>query len=200
MLKKILGCTCLMLTAFWLMGPSSARALTFTDIIDATNPTIEILSGYSGSFEGLMDVADDFGPSKIKFVHDLTDSGQLPVPFDPLLHPLASATLEITVEKPDPHLAKRRLEVSWDGSGPQEYQFKGEGGTAGFTVDVALLQTDGQLEVIVEATKRAFLFKDSTLTADVAAMPEPSTLILLGTGLAGVAGWGLRRRKQEEQS
>jgi hypothetical protein len=42
-------------------------------------------------------------------------------------------------------------------------------------------------------------FISSELVANTADLPEPSTFILLGSGLAGVVGFGLKRRKHEEE-
>jgi PEP-CTERM motif len=128
----------------------------------------------------------------------VTDNG-----FDVGLDILTSATISI-------HLMDAggsehyRFDI---GTGPQTFTHKnvpgGHGSTDTITLNAASLAdlaADGMISVKVSSTSGSFSFADSLLTAQgtefvppIGNVPGPSTLLLLGAGLAGL-GWRFRRR------
>jgi hypothetical protein len=109
--------------------------------------------------------------------------------FDPDMH-VASLTLDIRDDSP----ADKRERVTVELYGDNYGTFEIIGTPIHFSVDPAVVQ-DGDLEVTLRRSKGDFFFYSSTLEAQVAQTPEPSTLLLLGSGLAGVVGVSLRRRQ-----
>jgi hypothetical protein len=197
MFKMLLQSTCAVTIGLWLTGMAQAAPMTFTDMV--VGPVY--LHGKNG-------------PKTYAFEHDITDAGYSP-------GSITEATLTIefdedyTLAAPDPTdypiLEWAEVVIGATEYGPWEIDHNNEFALTIMPDALAALSSTGKLTVTVNTvTKGDFRFMDSELVAKgisasasptpPQAMPEPSTLILLGSGLAAVASLGLRRRKQEELS
>jgi hypothetical protein len=169
MLKKVLSGTGALATALWLTGMAQAGPLqTFTDIFD---PDPEVYLSVV--------------PATYAYSHGILDNG-----FNPLVHTLTSAHLTLDISDDAPVDKRERVTVELEGYNYGTYVITGT--PLHLTVASALVQ-DGNLDVTLLRSKGDFLVHSSTLVA--AQTPEPSTLLLLGSGLAGIVGVRLRRRQ-----
>jgi hypothetical protein len=153
-----------------------ANALTLTDVV--TGPIL--LDGNKGlkTYTVMHDFTDDlFAPG-----HDRLSAGMVTMTFDDDTCLACRDTGEI-------------LQVVIGGMtyGPWEIEHMD---VFTFTLDsiaMADLRADGILPVRIDMVNRGDVyFLSSVMTTHA---PEPSTLILLGSGLAGVAAFGLRRQR-----
>ena len=171
---------------FGLGVASPVQAAPISDTVDP-NPNILITAGSTPSCPA----GFTCGVSTVSFVHDITDNG-----FS-LLDTITSATVAV-------HLTEQVV----TGPNNETYQFtigvaaQTFGCSSGNCVpnpgvtdtiilnvpSLADLQADGKIGVTVQALTGNFLFADSVLTAEVtpfvARVPVPSSLFLLGFGLA----------------
>jgi hypothetical protein len=160
------------IAAVWWTGTAYGLPLGFTDRVD---PTPDILI----SINNLL----------YSYTHDLRDEG-----FDPDLQTLKTAVLTINVRDDAMNDKAERVQVTLDGQ--DQGAFKILGTDLEFLVDVERLQSDGELLVALGRSKGDFLFKHSTLEVEVEPVPEPTTLLLVASGLVGVMGLALRRRRK----
>ena len=109
----------------------------------------------------------------------------------PLVNTFDVANLTLDIRDDSEADKRERVTVELDGYNYGTFEITGT--PIHFAVDSALLQNGGLLTVTLLRDKGDFLFHSSTLVA--AETPEPSTLLLLGSGLAGVVGVSLRRRQ-----
>jgi PEP-CTERM motif len=196
MFKTLLPSTCAVTIGLWLTGMAQAAPMTFTDMWDVGPVYLHAISG----------------PTSYTFEHDITDSGYSPG---------SITTAKITIEfdedyvpaSPDPTdypiLEWAQVVIGATSYGPWEIDHNDEFVLTLMPDALAALSSTGKVSVTALAIKKGdFRFIDSkpvakglsASTPPPQATPEPSTLILLGSGLAGVASFGLRRRKQEELS
>jgi hypothetical protein len=171
--------TCLIIVM--LCATQVASALTFTDII--TGPVL--LDG-------------DKGLKTFTILHDFSDDGFLPGQ-DTFSAGLVTMTFDddTCLECRD---TSEFLQVVIGGTTyclgeiehMQVFTFALDG------IAMADLNADGLLPVQIDMANRGDLyFVSSELTAHA---PEPSTLLLLGSGLAGVVGIGLRQQRKQRRS
>jgi hypothetical protein len=189
MFKTLLQSTGAVAIGLWMAGMVHAAPMTFEDMVS-----------------GPVYLNGNTGPTSYAFVHDITDNGYYP--------PGGSITegkVTITFDDDHPSDSSERVKVVIGATtyGPWQIDYN--------TFELVLmpdalaaLTTTGKVGVLAVMTdKRDLNFMKSTLAAigtsgtlpaPPQALPEPATLVLFGSGLAGVASLGLRRRKPEELS
>jgi hypothetical protein len=184
MLKTLFCSTCLIVTVFW--TTHVANAISMTDVI--TGPTYLDGRGHSG-------------PKAITILHDITDNGFVPgnnklnkgmvkITFDDDTCPTCSQIIDSTESV--------RVIIGATTYGPWEIDHVDMFTLPLDQIAIADLNANGILPVKVELTHSGdFFFVRSEMTAHA---PEPSTLVLLGSGLAGVIGFGLRRRNKDARA
>jgi len=175
------------LAALTLAGAIAAPAVSSAaPIIDVVNPPDVLITTYKS----------------FSYTHNIVDNGYVPG------MPIASASLEIVL-KDNLDLLGENVRFFFDGiyggsvhDVPWTFRF----GPSTYTFSVAAsLVSDGLLNVSLNLgchldvfgfclLPQDVIFDRSTLTVDVARVPEPATLGMLGIGLLGLAG--MRRRRE----
>ena len=156
-------------------------AVTFTDVVDFGGTGNLYMSGGDP-----LDLTDN---DSVTYTHDISDDG-----YSPFTHNLLSAVMEVAVTDDDLLFLEY---VYIDLAGLFNDMLEEVGFNQTITVNLGGLGLldlwfDGMFDVTITATLGDFFLVSSTLTAEAAEIPEPSTLVLLAVGLLGM---GLTGRK-----
>jgi hypothetical protein len=164
--------------ALWLSGV--ANAVTYTDVV--TGP-----------------VYLNFRDPSLRtytFEHDITNEG-----FVLGTHSI-DATIKIIFDDDQSRDSREHIKVAIGSTtyGPWEINVMDTFSLVVDNTGLIDLDTDGRLTVMLQMIRGDLNFMNSELVVHAsepaAYAPEPSTLMLLGSGLAGIVSLGLKRRKR----
>jgi hypothetical protein len=185
MLKKLFGAASFVALTVWCTGTVQAAPITFTDLIAPAVPVY--MNGYTS-------------PKTHTVTHDITDGVPLPA-FIPGFHTVSEGTLKMTLNDDVLDDTGEFIKITVGGTdyGPWQVDIMDVFIIPLNSTALADLNLDGKVSATITMTNVGDVnFIRSELVAETSPTPEPSTLILVGSGLAGVIGFGLRRRKNEE--
>ena len=137
--------------------------------------------------------------TQVTFTHDIKDDG-----FNPATDILDSAVIEVALANDGDPFNVFHEQVSLNLVGSNQGTFTLDTGGLGFSISVALLQSQGEVVVTLTRTWGDFWFRGSILTAqgyrpdsspEVETIPAPGALVLLASGLASVSAFMLRKRQ-----
>ncbi|MBW2051411.1 MAG: hypothetical protein JRI85_04095 [Deltaproteobacteria bacterium] len=151
-------------------GLAGATTISFTD---QHNPAPIILN---------------FANPSHSFTHDINDDG-----FNPLMHEITSAEIWLCMWDAPPLEGDPPYEFvqvlfdggSYDGSSFFEVTLGGYS----FELAFSILQNDGLINVDINRMAGDFVFNKSTLFVDATVIPIPGAILLLGSGLIGLASF-----------
>ncbi len=181
MKKTIVGLS-VMLMMIGMTGIASAVPYTYTDVYDAE----------SLYMKGKLFGADD----SISWTFNIKDDG-----FDPVTQDVTSADVQLSFT--DDSGLYDFWEYARLDAGTNNFYWEVETGDISFTLaSLMTLSNTGTVDATLTALWGDFYFESATLTAEGTApssgsttsTPEPTTMLLLGIGLVGLAGREVRRR------
>ncbi len=178
-MKKLLMFLCAVMLVFGMVG--SASAIPYTDIYDGGRL---YMSAHS-------DAPDD----SVSWTFDITDDG-----FDPDTQDVTSASVALNFED---NSTSDWWEIATLDVGSNFFSWQVVTGDISFTITSLMTLSDsGTVDATLTAGYGDFYFNGATLTAEgtdpgaspvPAHTPEPGTLLLMGTGLLGLVGYGRKR-------
>ncbi len=176
-----------MILVFGMVGTASAISYTYTDDYDAGHLLMKgRLLGYDDSVSWKFNIADK-------------DSGF----FNPTKQDVTSAQISLSLQ--DDTGCFDFWEFANLGVGDNSFNWEVNTGDVSFTIaSLMTLSDSGTVEATLTATLGDFYFRHATLTAqgtdpgsdiDTSAVPvpEPSTMLLMGTGILGLVAYGRKR-------
>ena len=203
-MKKILMLLCAVTLVFGMVGSASATTYAFSDTIDYWN-----LSGTSYGESQTLDHAFDSviltENNPLSYTHNITDdvnfgagdlvtSATLQLDFtNDLLDTVFTGWFSFRADRTE------HIYYAFDGTG-WIYLDEVDNGQHNISIDLALLNIDGQLAVDLKVSNwdngNTSAYLDHSIlsgTAETAPVPEPSTILLMGAGLLGLAGYNRKR-------